>query len=93
MSAANPQAAAPLLQRSAAGGFTGLLTVFFYAHQRSGAQPMLDSDATLPETLNRFVTANRASLSNTSAAYQLADAARETFRFLRYPAQKPRVKK
>lgn len=93
VSAASPQAAAPLLQRSAAGGFTGLLTVFFYAHQRSGAQPMLDSDATLPETLNRFVTANRASLSNTSAAYQLADAARETFRFLRYPAQKPRVKK
>lgn len=92
-SATNPQAAAPLLQPSAAGGFTGLLTVFFYAHQRSGAQPMLDSDATLPETLNRFVTANRASLSNTSAAYQLADAARETFRFLRYPAQKPRVKK
>ena len=37
VSAANPQAAAPLLQRSAAGGFTGLLTVFFYAHQRSGA--------------------------------------------------------
>lgn len=92
-SATNPQAAAPLLQRSAAGGFTGLLTVFFYAHQRSGAQPMLDSDATLPETLNRFVTANRAYLSNTSAAYQLADAARETYRFLRYPSQKPRVKK
>ncbi|MDW9235309.1 collagenase [Burkholderia thailandensis] len=92
-SATNPQAAAPLLQRSAAGGFTGLLTVFFYAHQRSGARQMLDSDATLPETLNRFVTANRASLSNTSAAYQLADAARETFRFLRYPTQKPRVKK
>ena len=91
-SATNPQAAAPLLQRSAAGGFTGLLTVFFYAHQRSGAQQMLDSDATLPETLNRFVTANRASLSNTSAAYQLADAARETFRFHRYPTQKPRVK-
>ncbi|KWZ47464.1 collagenase [Burkholderia savannae] len=92
-SATNPQAAAPLLQRSAAGGFTGLLTVFFYAHQRSGAQQMLDGDATLPETLNRFVTANRASLSNTSAAYQLADASRETYRFLRYPAQKPRVKK
>ncbi|AJX35451.1 collagenase [Burkholderia oklahomensis] len=92
-SAANPQAAAPLLQPSAAGGFTGLLTVFFYAHQRSAAQQMLGSDATLPETLDRFVTANRASLSNTSAAYQLADAARETYRFLRYPAQKPRVKK
>ncbi|KVP30647.1 collagenase [Burkholderia ubonensis] len=92
-SAANPQAAAPLQQRSAAGGFTGLLTVFFYAHQRTGAQQLLDSDATLPETLNRFVTANRASLSNTSAAYQLADAARETYRFLRYPTQKPRVKK
>ncbi|KVA57195.1 collagenase [Burkholderia cepacia] len=91
--ATNPQAAAPLLQRSAAGGFTGLLTVFFDAHKRSGAQQMLESDATLPETLNRFVTANRAILSNTSAAYQLADAARETFRFFRYPAQKLRVKK
>ncbi|MET3632276.1 collagenase [Burkholderia sp. 572] len=92
-SATNPQAAAPLLQRSAADGFTGLLTVFFYAHQRSDAQQMLDSDATLPETLNRFAAANRASLSNTSAAYQLADATREAFRFLRYPTQKPRVKR
>jgi microbial collagenase len=91
-SAANPQAAAPLQQTSAAGGFTGLLTVFFYAHQRPDAQALLGSDASLPETLFRFVTANRASLSGTRAAYQLADAARETFRFLRYPAQQPRVK-
>ncbi|MGY4730912.1 collagenase [Burkholderia pyrrocinia] len=91
--ATNPSAAAPLLQRSAAGGFTGLLTVFFYAHQRSDAQQMLGSDATLPETLNRFAVANRVSLSNTSATYQLADATREAFRFLRYPTQKPRVKK
>ncbi|WP_323117821.1 collagenase [Burkholderia alba] len=91
-SAADPQAAAPLRQPSAAGGFTGLLTVFFYAHQRADARRTLESDASLPDTLNRFVTANRASLSNTSAAYQLADAARETYRFLRYPAQLPRVK-
>ncbi len=92
VSPADPQAAAPLQQQSAAGGFTGLLTVFFYAHQRADAPAVLGNDASLPETLNRFVTANRASLLGTRAAYQLADAARETFRFLRYPAQQPRVK-
>ncbi|WP_415873513.1 collagenase [Burkholderia ubonensis] len=89
--ATNPQAAAALLQPSAAGGVTGLLTVFYYAHQRDAGRSVLENDASLPQTLNRFITANRASLSDTSAAYLLADAARETFRFLRYPAQKSRV--
>ncbi|KVC98195.1 collagenase [Burkholderia ubonensis] len=92
-SAANPQAAEPLRQPGAAGAFTGLLTVFFYAHQRRDARVALEADASFPEALDRFVTANRAVLSNARDVHLLADAARETYRFLRYPAQKPRVKR
>ncbi|KVV45842.1 collagenase [Burkholderia territorii] len=91
-SASNPLAAAPLLKPSAAAAFTGLLTVFFSAHQRGNARSLLERDATLPDTLDRFATENRASLANTSGAYHLADAAREAYRFLRYPSQKSRVK-
>jgi len=90
-SVANPQAAEPLRQPGAAGAFTGLLTVFFYAHHRRDAQASLGTDASFPEMLDRFVVANRSSLSNARDMHLLADAARETYRFLRYPAQKPRV--
>ncbi|RQR46419.1 collagenase [Burkholderia sp. Bp9126] len=92
-SAANPRAAEALLQPGAAGAFTGLLTVFFYAHQRPAARAALETDASYPEILNRFVTANRAILSNARDVHLLSDAVREVSRFLRYPAQKPRVKR
>lgn len=85
-SAANPQAAELLRQPGAAGAFTGLLTVFFYAHQRRDARVALEADASFPEALDRFVTANRAVLLNARDVHPLADAARETYRFLRYPA-------
>lgn len=91
-SSSNPNAAAALLQPSTSGAFTGLLTIFFYAHHRVDGRKALETDASFPDTLERFVTANRAILSNTSAAYQLADTAREAYRFLRYPLQRPRIK-
>ncbi|KVZ58177.1 collagenase [Burkholderia ubonensis] len=92
-SAGNPQGAEPLRQPGAAGAFIGLLTVFFYAHQRPAARVALETDASYPEVLDRFVTANRASLSNARDIHLLADAAREAYRFLRYPSHKPRVKR
>ncbi|GAB3629768.1 collagenase [Pandoraea terrae] len=89
----NPEGPRALLHRSAADGFTGLLTVFYYAHSRDSARQILQNDKSWPETLNRFVMKNRESLSGTSAAYQLADAARESYRFLQYPKQRGRVKR
>ncbi|MGU7816804.1 collagenase [Burkholderia sp. AW49-1] len=89
----NPQAAEPLRQPGAAGAFTGLLTVFFYAHQRPATRIALETDSSYPEVLDRFVRANRVTLSNARDVHLLADTAREAYRFIRYPQQKPRVKR
>ncbi|GAB3625603.1 Microbial collagenase [Pandoraea terrae] len=88
----NPEAARALLTPSAASWFTGLLTVFYYAHERPGNRHLLENDQSLLETLNRFVVKNRESLSGTSAAHQLANVAREAYRFLQYPKQRAQVK-
>ncbi|WP_253273732.1 M9 family metallopeptidase [Collimonas arenae] len=90
--ASNPDAAQALRQPSAAGGFTGVLTVIFYAHGRSDGRPLLQNDVSYPTALNNFVVNNKSALQATETAYQLTDAANEAFRFFQYPAQKAGVK-
>ncbi|PFH07767.1 microbial collagenase [Collimonas sp. PA-H2] len=88
----NPNAAQALRQPTAAGGFTGALTVIFYAHGRADGKLMLQNDATYAAALNNFVVSNKSALLPTETAYQLTDAANEAFRFFQYPAQKNAVK-
>lgn len=87
----NPNAVAPLKNRTAGGGFTGVLQVFFYSHYRNG-NSVLQSDASYPQALYNFVTANKNALLGGSSEYQLTDAEREAFRFMQYSAQKAVVK-
>lgn len=87
-----PGAAQALRESSASQGFTGVLTAFYYAHFRPEAQSLLQSDPRYATALFDFVMANKSQLSGTETAYQLGDAARESLRFLQYPALKDRVK-
>jgi len=87
-----PNIAELLKQDNAGGGVTGALTVLFRAHTSPDAGTLLSNDPTIPATLYKFVTNNKATLLNTSAAYQLTDAANEAFRFMQYPSQKNSVK-
>ena len=87
-----PSAAQALRETSAAQGFTGVLTVFYYAHFRSNATLLLDSDASYSTTLYNFVIANKSSLIDTETAYQLSDATSESLRFLQYQALHPSSK-
>lgn len=90
-SASRPDAARPLLETTASQGMTGVLTVFFYAHGRGDARALLQSDASYSRALFDFVQGNRAQLVGDNA-YMLGDAAKESMRFLQYPALKPAVK-
>ena len=87
-----PTAAEPLKQDSAAGGYTGALTVLFRAHTAPDVGTALSNDISYAQTLYNFLTANKAALLNTSAGYQLTDTANEAFRFMQYPGLKPQVK-
>ncbi|MFC0350905.1 M9 family metallopeptidase [Undibacterium danionis] len=89
--ASNPNASNGLLQSSAAGAFTGALTVMFYAHDRANATSIIQ-DISYPTALNNFVVNNKAALLNTSSTYQLNDAENEAFRFMKYAALLPSVK-
>lgn len=89
---ASPKAADALRQSSAADGYTGALTVIFYAHSRPDGLPLLQSDLGYATALNNFVSANKAALLGTPFAYQLHDTANEAFRFLQYPDLKAGVK-
>ncbi|MEM4986260.1 collagenase [Collimonas sp. H4R21] len=91
-STSNPYAADALRKPTAAGGFTGVLTVLFYAHGRADGRLILQRDMTYPVALNNFVVNNKASLLGSETAYQLTDAANEAFRFMQYPTQKTSVK-
>lgn len=91
-SQARPGAAQSLRESSASQGFTGVLTAFYYAHFRPEAVPLLQADPSYAVALYDFVMANKSQLSGTETAYQLGDAARESMRFLQYPALKARVK-
>lgn len=77
---------------TAAQGFTGMLTVMFYASSRPEAQPLLQNDPSYSAALFDFVMAGRSTLSGTETAYQLGDAARESLRFMRYPALKDAIR-
>jgi microbial collagenase len=91
-SASQPQAANALLQSSASGGFTGVLTLIFYAHYRTGGAALLQSDLSYPTALNNFVTQNKSTLLGSSASYQLNDALNEAYRFMQYPTLLPSIK-
>ncbi|UTH76399.1 M9 family metallopeptidase [Chromobacterium sp. IIBBL 290-4] len=90
--AANPNAAQGLRETTASQGFTGALTVFFYAHGRANAAPLLQNDGSYSAALTQLVQADKASLIGTETAFQLGDAAREGLRFMQYPALKPAIK-
>jgi len=86
--AANPNAVNGLMNNTASPGFTGALTVIFYAHYRSnGVRNMAYATA-----LNNFVVNNKAALINSNYAYQLYDAENEAFRFMQYPSMLPSIK-
>ncbi|MBI3231287.1 MAG: M9 family metallopeptidase N-terminal domain-containing protein, partial [Burkholderiales bacterium] len=91
-SASNPKAVDVLKGNTAGRGFTGALTVFFYAHYRAEGKALLQSDASYPQALYNFFNGNKTALLGTSNQYQLTDSERETFRFLQYSAQKNGVK-
>jgi microbial collagenase len=85
-------AADALKQDSASGGMTGALTVLFRAHTMPEVGTALSSDISYANTLYGFITASKAALLNSNAAYQLTDASNEAFRFMQYDALKPQVK-
>lgn len=91
-SAANPNAAQALRESSASRGFTGALTVLFYAHGRANALPLLQNDGSYAAALTQFVLADKTSLIGTESAFQLGDATREGLRFMQYPALLPSIK-
>jgi len=80
----HPVAALALRDTSVSQTFTGLLSVFYYAHLRPDAVQQLHTDAGLSAVLYQFVQANRDSLIETEMAFQLGDTARESLRFLQY---------
>ncbi|MET3132949.1 microbial collagenase [Oxalobacteraceae bacterium GrIS 1.11] len=88
----NPHAVDGLMQSSAAGGFTGALSVLFYAHSRPDGLPLLQNDPSYPIALNNFVVNNKATLLPSSVAYQLNDTENEAFRFMQYAGLKATVK-
>lgn len=90
---AQPSAALALDDPNIGYGFTGLLTIFYFAHTRADALPRIESDPSFATALYQFVTANKASLMQGSrAAYQLEQAANEAFRFAQHPALLPLVR-
>jgi microbial collagenase len=83
----HPQAALALDDPNVGYGFTGLLTIFYYAHSRADALPQLEGDPSFATALYGFVKRNKAALlGDDRASYQLEQAANEAFRFARYPA-------
>lgn len=91
-SVSNPYAVDALRKPTAAGGFTGVLTVLFYAHGRADGRLIFQRNMTYPSVLNNFVVNNKDSLLGSETAYQLTDTANEAFRFMQYPTQKTGVK-
>lgn len=89
---ARPDAVSGLKNSSAADGFTGALTVFFYAHYRSDATPLLQADLSYATALNNFVVNNKAALLGSQWAYQLKDTENEAFRFMQYASLKNGIK-
>lgn len=87
-----PNAAEALKQESVSGALTGALMVLFSAHTAPGGAALLQNDLSYASALNAFVLNNKAALLGSYAAFQLEDAANETFRFLQYPALKSGVK-
>jgi microbial collagenase len=90
--AAAPAAAEALKQDSAGGGMTGALTVMFRAHTSPDVGTALSNDISYANTLYAFITNDKQALLNSSAGYQLTDAANEAFRFMQYAGLKPQVK-
>lgn len=90
---AHPSAALALDDPNVGYGFTGLLTIFYFAHTRADARPRIESDPSFATALYRFVTSNKPSLlPDARASYQLEQAANEAFRFAQHPTLLPLVR-
>lgn len=89
--ASNPTASNVFLNATGSGGFTGALTILYYAHTDAASKSILQ-DISYATALNNFVLANKASMINTTQNWQLSDAANEAFRFMQYPGLLPSVK-
>jgi microbial collagenase len=91
-SPANPNAALALTDQNVGGGFTSLLNIFYNAHSRPDAVPLLQNDPSYATALFNFVKTDKPSLIGTDSAYQLSQAETESFRFMQYPALLPTIK-
>lgn len=89
----HPRAVLALDDPTIGYGFTGLLTVFYFAHTRADALPLLQNDPSYAMALYAFVKANKTSLLQDSrASYQLEQAENEAFRFAKHAALLPIVR-
>ncbi|QDQ28526.1 collagenase [Chitinimonas arctica] len=91
-SATRPNAVEGLREYTAGAGFTGVLTVFYYANGRPEGKAILSNDPNYATALYTFIKNNKTALLGTNDAFQLSDAARETFRFFQYPTLRGTVK-
>ncbi len=91
-SPANPNASDMFSTYEADAGYTGLLTILYYAHWRPDAKPILLQDDSYATALYNFLQQNKLALLANKKAYQLSDTANELFRFMQHDVMKPRVK-
>ncbi|WP_293229606.1 collagenase [Paludibacterium sp.] len=89
VSADNPGAATSVRESTVARGMISVFTNFFMAHGRG--QSALSTDPSYSAALYQFAVNNRAGLVGTESEALLGDAARESMRFLQYPAIKSNV--
>lgn len=92
-SARSPNAARSLDDPGLGYGFTAILKVFYFAHYRRDAIPLIENDPSYALALYGFVKANKRSLiGDKQAGYLLNQAAGEAFRFAMHPALLPTVR-
>ena len=88
-----PNVAASLDDPGLAYAFTAIFKVFYFAHYRPDAVPLIQNDPSYAIALYGFVKANKPSLLGTRyASYLLNQAAGEAFRFMTYPSLLPTVR-
>ncbi len=88
----NPNASDVFKSYDGDAGFTGILTIFYYAQWRDDAKAVLVSDLSYLNALNGILTQNKSALLDAKKAYQLNDTANEAFRFMQYPQTRNQAK-
>ncbi len=91
-SSVRPHASYALREATASRGFTGALTVFFYAQFRNESRTIEAADPSYARALYKFVRDNKKDLIDTGDAFQLNDTENEAFRFMQYPSLNATVK-